>query len=175
MDKQAFNHAFDLGIREIATNLEKKAALGTALLGATVGAATAGEGNRMKGALAGGVVGVAGGAAGKLAAKLSPTGKAYTKAVKAGQTQYDPLRRELRKLRDLDDYYLHFKTPGPATSARRSEFSASRSAALKKVRKLEEDERYSLDKVVELAKYTTAAGGAAGGLGAGVALRNKEK
>ena len=122
MDKQAFNYAFDLGIREIAIELEKKAsdispeawakafaaseggeakdyfakgkaaheilkkkskegawynpdtyvaskaelakavlekksALGTALLGAGVGAATAGEGNRMKGALGGGVAG----------------------------------------------------------------------------------------------------------------------
>ena len=44
--------------------LKKEAAIGTALLGAGMGAYSAGEGNRLKGALAGGAVGGAVGAAG---------------------------------------------------------------------------------------------------------------
>ena len=74
MDKQAFNYAFDLGIREIAIELEKQAGLGTKLAtgigtmaGAVTGAAAAGEGKRLEGLLLGGA---AGGAAGLTGSKL---------------------------------------------------------------------------------------------------------
>ena len=85
MDKQAFNYAFDLGIREAAIRLEKraledhtKAFLGNVFSGGPVGdALMAPEGKRIKtvvggmgGQMVGGVAGIfAGGGAGALAGK----------------------------------------------------------------------------------------------------------